>query len=89
VATYRLLAHIVRNTDLADAIEVWEQPWIRRLVDTRTGATLHARLPAAAVLVRGQFGVVRRQGVLLLPDFGTLPVASYRHVLRRLLELRD
>jgi len=46
------------------------------------------RLPAAATLVQNTLVGERPHGVLLLPDLGTLPVASYRPMLRQLIELR-
>jgi hypothetical protein len=45
------------------------------------------RLPAAAVLTDHN-GREQTQELLLLPDYGTLPVASYRQTLRRLVDLR-
>jgi hypothetical protein len=46
------------------------------------------RLPAAVVLTDHN-GREHTQELLLLPDYGTLPVASYRQTLRRLVDLRS
>lgn len=91
VATYRLLAGVVGGLDQAVRISAWEHPWIRTLRQTGTGRARQVRLPAAAALVHGtqdaDGGALQR--LLLLPDVGTLPVASYRPALRGLIELRE
>jgi hypothetical protein len=85
---YRLLAHIVRGLDQPVCIAAWEYPWIRTLADAEGSRAHHVRLPAAATLVQNTLVGEQPRGLLLLPDLGTLPVASYRPVLRRLIELR-
>ncbi|MDQ6669662.1 MAG: replication-relaxation family protein [Chloroflexota bacterium] len=89
VATYRLLASVVRELDRPVRIAAWEHPWIRTLRATGTGRARQVRLPAAAVLIQQDAACGALQRLLLLPDVGTLPVASYRPVLRGLIELRE
>jgi hypothetical protein len=88
VAAARLLAHVVRDLDLPSVVEAWEQPWIRRRKVTTMGRALHVRLPAAAVLREHDLDGGHSESLLLVPDYGTLPVVSYGHVLRQLIELR-
>ncbi len=88
VAAYRLLAHFVRSLDRPAGVAAWEHPWVRTLADTDTGRARHVRLPAAAALFQTNASSEQPRGLLLLPDVGTLPVASYRPMLRRLIELR-
>jgi Replication-relaxation len=89
VVAYRLLAHVARDLDQPVRVAAWEHPWIRTHPQTATGHTRHVRLPAAAVLSRDNADGEQPRGVLLLPDLGTLPVASYRDLLRGLIELRQ
>jgi hypothetical protein len=89
VATYRLLAEVAHSIDRPVRIAAWEHPWIRTLARTDTGRAWRVRLPAAAVLVQDNPDGEQPRGLLLLPDLGTLPVASYRPMLRRLIELRQ
>jgi len=89
VVAYRLLAHFVRSVDRPVGVAAWEHPWVRTLADTDTGRARHVRLSAAAVLIQDNLDGRQARGLLLLPDVGTLPVASYRPVLRRLIELRQ
>jgi hypothetical protein len=88
VSSYRLLAQIVRGIDRPVTVAAWEHPWIRTLAHTETGRARQVRLVAAAVLIQTNPEGEHSQGLLLLPDLGTLPVASYRPMLRRLVELR-
>jgi len=88
IVAYRLLAQVASIVDQPVRVAAWEHPWIRTLVHTDTGRARHVRLPAAAALIETNASSEQPQGLLLLPDIGTLPVASYRHVLRRLIELR-
>jgi len=87
VAVYRLLANVARGMDRT-VVSAWESPWVRTVSHTRTGRSWHVRLPAAAVLTDHN-GREQTQELLLLPDYGTLPVASYRQTLRRLVDLRS
>ena len=87
VVAYRLLACVVRELDRPVRIAAWEHPWIRTVSQTGTGRTRHVRLPAAATLIQDNSGGEQLRGLLLLPDLGTIPVASYRPVLRGLIEL--
>jgi hypothetical protein len=89
VATYRLLAEVACSIDRPVRVTAWEHPWIRTLAHTETGRARRVRLPAAAVLVQDNLDGEQPPGLLLLPDLGTLPVAGYRPVLRRLIELRQ
>lgn len=89
VATYRLLASVVRELDRPVRIAAWEHPWIRTLRQTGTGRARQVRLPAAAVLIQQDAARGALQRLLLLPDVGTLPMASYRPALRGLIELRE
>ena len=82
VVAYRLLACVVRELDRPVRIAAWEHPWIRTVSQTGTGRTRHVRLPAAATLTQDNSGGEQPRGLLLLPDLGTIPVASYRPVLR-------
>jgi hypothetical protein len=88
IGAYRLLAHVVRSMDRPVRVAAWEGPWVRTLVDNDVARTRYVRLPAGAVLIQGMLDGEQVHGVLLLPDFGTLPVACYRSVLRGLIELR-
>jgi Replication-relaxation len=87
VVAYRLLACVVRELDRPVRIAAWEHPWIRTISQTGTGRTRHVRLPAAATVTQDNSGGEQPRGLLLLPDLGTIPVASYRPVLRALNEL--
>ena len=87
VVAYRLLACVVRELDRPVRVAAWEHPWIRTVSQTGTGRTRHVRLPAAATLIQDNSGGEQPRGLLLLPDLGTIPVASYRPVLRALIEL--
>jgi DNA-binding MarR family transcriptional regulator len=87
VAAYRLLANVARGMD-RPVVSVWECPWVRAVSDTRTGRSWYLRLPAAVVLTDHN-GREQTQELLLLPDYGTLPVASYRQTLRRLVDVRS
>jgi hypothetical protein len=89
VSTYRLLAQITRGMDRPVRVAAWEHPWIRTLAQTETARARHVQLAAAAVLMQRNLDGEQPQGLLLLPDLGTLPVASYRSLLRRLIELRQ
>ena len=59
----------------------------RTVSQTGTGQARHVRLPAAAAFTVDNSGGAQWRGLLLLPDLGTIPVASYRPVLRGLIEL--
>jgi len=87
VVAYRLLTYVVQRVDRPVRVAAWEHPWIRTLGQTETSRVRHVRLPAAAALIPTNASSEQSQGLLLLPDLGTLPVASYRPVLRRLIEL--
>jgi hypothetical protein len=87
VVAYRLLTYVVQRVDRPVRVAAWEHPWIRTLGQTETSRVRHVRLPAAAALIPTKASSEQSQGLLLLPDLGTLPVASYRPVLRRLIEL--
>jgi len=88
VVAYRLLGHVVREMDWPVRVAAWEHPWIRTLAHAEIGRERHVRLPAAAVLVQDNLEGTQPRGLLLLPDVGTLPVASYQPVLHRLIALR-
>ncbi|MGI9149643.1 MAG: replication-relaxation family protein [Chloroflexota bacterium] len=89
VVSYRLLAYVVRGYDRPVRVVAWERPWIRTLALSQSGRARHVRLPAAATLVQNNRECEQPRGLLLLPDVGTSPVASFRPVLRGLLELRQ
>jgi hypothetical protein len=82
-------AHVARGTDQPMNVGAWEHPWIRTLGQRQAGCARHVRLPAAAVLTPDGVDGGQARAVLLLPDPGTLPVASYRPALRGLTELRQ
>jgi hypothetical protein len=86
VAAYRLLARVVGDVDRPVCVAAWEHPWIRTVTQTGTGNARHVRVPAAALVQQDADGGSLRR-FLLLPDVGTLPVASYRAALRGLIEL--
>ncbi len=87
VVAYRLLSHVVRELDRPVRVAAWEHPWIRTLKRTQTSRAAHVRLPAAAALIQQDADGGSLHRLLLLPDVGTLPVPSYRLVLRGLIEL--
>jgi len=89
VAAYRLLAEVASSVDRPVRVAAWEHPWIRTVAHTDSGRARRVHLPAAAVLTQGSAACQQARSLLLLPDLGTLPVASYLPVLRRLLELRQ
>jgi hypothetical protein len=82
VATYRALAAVSMSFANRPAIRAW-QPWIRRYQSPPDRA-LQVRLPAGVVL---ESPTVVLQPMLLLPDVGARPVATFRTTLRRLDEL--
>lgn len=88
VVVYRLLACVVHASDRPVRVGAWERPWIRVTL-SQSGRARHVRLPAAAVLIQDDGYSEQPQSVLLLPDVGTIPVASFRPVLRGLIELRQ
>jgi len=87
-ACYRLLARVATGLDRPVHVAAWEHPWIRVIVPTGRGRARRARLPAAAVLQRRQTDAEQPLRLLLLPDVGTAPLASYRLTLQALFELR-
>jgi hypothetical protein len=87
VVAYRLLACVARGLGRPVRVAAWEHPWIRTVGQTGTGRARHVRLPAAATLIQDNSGGEQLRGLLLLPDLGTIPVASYRPALRGLIEL--
>jgi hypothetical protein len=87
VVAYRLLACVVRELDRPVRVAAWEHPWIRTVSQNGTSRTRHVRLPAAATVTQDNSGDGQLRGLLLLPDLGTIPVASYRPMLRGLVEL--
>jgi hypothetical protein len=87
VVAYRLLACVVRELDCPVRVAAWEHPWIRTVSQTGTGRAQHVRLPAAATIIQDNSGGALSRGLLLLPDLGTISVASYRPALRVLIEL--
>jgi hypothetical protein len=88
IVAYRLLAMVVSGLDKPMRITAWEHPWIRTR-ESAHGRRRQVRLSAAAVLVhrKGPGGPPLK--LLLLPDVGTVPVASYRPLARGLIELRQ
>jgi hypothetical protein len=87
IVAYRLLARVVRALDQPVRVAAWEHPWIRTVGETGTGRARHVRVPAAAALIPNRTDCQQPRPVLLMPDLGTIPVASYRTVLRGLIEL--
>jgi hypothetical protein len=88
VACYRLLAAVASGLERPVHVCVWEYPWIRIITPTEDGRSRRVRLPAAAVLQSGQSEGGQAELLLLLPDVGTAPLASYRSTLRVLVDLR-
>ena len=86
LAAYRALAALAVTMQPRPRVRAWEQPWARSFRAPRTGGRRHVRLPAAAVLEAGSSTLLP---VLLLPDLGTAPVASYRPAVAGLLALRE
>jgi hypothetical protein len=87
VAAYRALGAFIATMTSPPEVRAWEQPWMRSLPSRERNYTEHAHVPAAAVLrVNGEPTL---RSVLLLPDFGTAPVSSYRPLLRRLTEWQE
>ena len=88
LACYRLLAELARDSDPQLRVRVWEHPWIRTVPTTESFRGRHARLPAAAVLESPRdFEGDQSSTLLLLPDLGTAPLASYRSTLQALMRL--
>jgi hypothetical protein len=87
VACYRLLAEVANGLLRPVRVSAWEHPWVRRFAPTDSARMRRVRLPAAAALRTGGAGDARLR-VLLLPDLGTTPLASYRPTLRALHDLR-
>ena len=85
VTAYRALQVAAGVFDTRPRIRSWEQPWVRSFEDSE-GHLNYVRLPAAAVVELAP-GV--RESLLLLPDVGTVSVASYAHLVRRLTQLRQ
>jgi Replication-relaxation len=88
VACYRLLGAVASGIEEPVHVCAWESPWIRIITPTEGGRSRRVRLPAAAVLQSGKADGGLAQRLLLLPDVGTAPVASYRSMLRGLVDLR-
>jgi hypothetical protein len=88
VACYRLLARVATDLDRPVHVSAWEHPWIRTIRLTERGGRRRVRLPAAAVLQSRQTDDDRPLRLLLLPDVGTAPLASYRSTFQALIELR-
>jgi len=88
VACYRLLAQVASGLDLPVRVCTWEHPWIRTITPAEGGRRRRIRLPAAAVLQSRQSDDGQPLRLLLLPDIGTAPLASYRPTLQALIELR-
>jgi hypothetical protein len=83
MAAYRAVAAISALFASRPTIRAWQQPWIR-FYQSAPDQLLRVRLPAGVVLESPTAGL---QPILLLPDVGTRPVASFRTTLRRLDEL--
>lgn len=85
VACYWLLAFSLserRKQGTVLTVQGWEYPWVRVVRAEEGGAHARIKLPAAAYI-----GPNTR--VLLLPDFGTAPVARFRETVRRLVRYGD
>jgi DNA-binding MarR family transcriptional regulator len=87
IVSYRVLSSMVSGLNQPMRIAAWEHPWVRRYHLTY-GRTRQVRLAAAAVLVPAAGPDSPPLKLLLLPDAGTVPIASYRPALRGLVELR-
>jgi hypothetical protein len=83
VAAYRALAASSATFASRPIIRVWEQPWVR-WYQSSADRVVRVRLPASVVL---ESSTAVLQPIVLLPDTGTRPVASYRTTLRRFGEL--
>jgi hypothetical protein len=88
VASYRLLAAVAGSLERPVHVCAWEYPWIRTISPAAGGRRRHVRLPAAAVLQSEEAGASVTEALLLLPDIGTAPLASYRSALRTLVDRR-
>ena len=88
VACYRLLARVAAGVGQPVRVRAWEHPWIRTMTPTDGGRRRRIRLPAAAVLQSRQGGDEQPLRLLLLPDVGTAPLASYRPALQALIDMR-
>jgi Replication-relaxation len=88
VACYRLLAGVASGLEPPVRVCTWEHPWIRTVAPTDAGRRRRVRLPAAAVLQSRRTEAGQAQRLLLLPDVGTAPLASYRPALRALIDMR-
>lgn len=91
VATYRLLAGLVvtaRNHGASLRLVVCEHPWVRSFHSPNRERTSRVRLPGAALVSAESDDASSALPLMLLPDLGTAPVASYRAVPRALIALR-
>jgi hypothetical protein len=76
-------------------VGTWERPWVREVWSPQLSKLVRVRLPAGALLTPRATAADKtmvngeRMPVLLVPDLGTAPVASYRETLRRLVALRE
>jgi hypothetical protein len=93
VATYRLLAGLVvtaRNDGQALRLVSFEHPWTRTFRAPNRDRISQVRLPGCALLSAESDGASSPLPlILLLPDLGTAPVASYGAVPRGLIALRQ
>jgi hypothetical protein len=87
VACYRLFAQVASGLERPVQVCAWESPWVRTTTSTGSRRMRRVRVPAAVVLRSGPPGVTPSR-FLLLPDVGTTPVASFRPLLRALVDLR-
>jgi hypothetical protein len=89
IAAYQLLAELVGEVPQPARLGAWEHPWIRGSRPAEGGRKRLVRLPAAAVLTGEHAEGSPLLRLLLVPDVGTAPLASYRGALRGLIELRQ
>src|SRR6266516_1682882 len=88
IACHRLLAAVASRLEPPVRVCIWEHPWIRTVAPTDAGRRRRVRLPAAAVLQSRPTQAGQAERLLLLPDVGTAPLASYRPALRALIDMR-
>jgi hypothetical protein len=89
ITAYRMLAEVAAGIDHPLRMVAWEHPWTRTLAHPESGRARRVQLPASVRLMPSNASREQPRGLLLVPDLGTRPVASYRPVLHRLIELRQ
>src|SRR5712692_2008230 len=84
VACYELLGMLAASRSGRPNLLAWERPWRRRYRHVSGRGWITVELPAYAAIAWGD----ERAAFVLVPDFNTVPLSSWRRMLSRLLILR-